>query len=95
MAAAIIGRADVIVTDNLPHFPPEALPPPLVAQSADEFLVAAIDLHPESVLDAIRAVASHTGRFGIARTPRDIAAILQRGPAPQFATAALGLLDET
>ena len=39
MAAAWAGRADVIVTDNLADFPPDALPAPLFRQSLDDFLL--------------------------------------------------------
>lgn len=94
VAAAVAGRADVIVTENLKHFPPQALPPPLLAQSADEFLLDALDLHEEIVLGAIRAVAARTGRFGLSRSARDIALILRAAPASQFGEAALALLGE-
>jgi predicted nucleic acid-binding protein len=39
VAAARAGRADVIVTDNLADFPPNALPAPLTRQSLDDFLL--------------------------------------------------------
>ena len=39
VAAASAGRADVIVTDNLADFPPDALPAPLFRQSLDDFLL--------------------------------------------------------
>lgn len=84
VAAARAGRADVIVTDNLAHFPPEALPTPLASQSLDDFLLDALDLHPGPVINAIHAVAGRTGRSGPAMTARDIAAYLQAKGAPAF-----------
>jgi hypothetical protein len=39
VAAGWAGRADVIVTDNLADFPPEALPAALSRQSLDDFLL--------------------------------------------------------
>jgi hypothetical protein len=52
-------RADVIVTDNLPDFPPDALPPPLFRQSLDDFLHDSLDLYPAQVVAAV--FASHAG----------------------------------
>jgi predicted nucleic acid-binding protein len=46
VAAAWTGRADVIVTDNLADFPPDALPAPLFRQSLDDFLLDSLDLYP-------------------------------------------------
>jgi predicted nucleic acid-binding protein len=55
LAAAIHGRADVIVTYNLPHFPPEHLSRyGIEAQHPDEFLTHLIDLAPGSVCAAAR-----------------------------------------
>jgi hypothetical protein len=49
VAAALAGRADVIVTNNRKHFPIEALPKPLFTQTADTFLLDSLDLHPYQV----------------------------------------------
>lgn len=84
VAAAWVGRADVIVTDNLAHFPPRALPTPLSRQSLDDFLLDSLDLHPARAVTAIRAVARRTGRSGPAMTASDIAAYLQAHGAPAF-----------
>ena len=55
LAAAIHGRADVIVTYNLRHFPPEILSPyGIEAQHPDEFLIHLIDLAPGPVCAAAR-----------------------------------------
>jgi hypothetical protein len=84
VAAARAGRADVIVTDNLAHFPPDALPAPLTRQSLDDFLLDSLDLHPGPVISAVRVVASRTGRYGPAMTAGDIAAYLQDHGTPAF-----------
>jgi predicted nucleic acid-binding protein len=84
VAAARVGRADVIVTDNLADFPPAALPAPLTRQSLDEFLLDALDLHPRLITSAVRAVAGRTGRTGPVMTARDIAAYLQVHGTPAF-----------
>jgi predicted nucleic acid-binding protein len=53
LAAAIRGRADVIVTANLSDFPADVLKPfEIDAQSPDEFIIYLFDLLPEAVIDA-------------------------------------------
>ena len=53
LAAAIRGRADVIVTFNVRHFPAEALIPfGVQAQHPDEFVVHLLDFAPEIVIAA-------------------------------------------
>ena len=55
LAAAIVGRADVIVTCNLRHFPADVLDPyNIEAQHPDEFVRHLIDLAPVLVVDAVR-----------------------------------------
>lgn len=55
LAAALIAKAQVIVTDNLKHFPPESLSQFRVeAQSADRFLTSLYDLSPESMVEVLQ-----------------------------------------
>lgn len=55
LAAAIRGRADVIVTQNLKHFPPEILSEyDLAAQHPDVFLTHIIDLYPGQFASAAK-----------------------------------------
>lgn len=55
LAAAIRGRADVIVTRNTKHFPDSALKPfGISAQHPDEFVVHLLDLAPGFVIEAVR-----------------------------------------
>ena len=57
LGAAIVGRCDVIVTQNLKHFPDEALAPfQIEAQHPDEFLCSHLDLAPGLFCSAIRKV---------------------------------------
>ncbi|KAF0093573.1 MAG: hypothetical protein E1N59_2706 [Puniceicoccaceae bacterium 5H] len=68
VAAAIKGRADVIVTFNLSDFPASALEPwGLEAQHPDEFLANLIDLAPDPV-----AAAARTCRLRLKRPPKTI-----------------------
>lgn len=55
LAAAIAAGADVIVTDNVRHFPAKACDPyGIEVQTADEFLSYSLDLAPD-VMGGIRA----------------------------------------
>lgn len=59
LAAAIVGRADVIVTANLKHFPAKALEPyGLEAQHPDEFLTHQRDLNHERFLQCVKRIRS-------------------------------------
>lgn len=54
LAACVRGRADVVVTRNVRHFPPEACSPfEIDVQNPDQFLVHAYDLAPEVFMSAI------------------------------------------
>jgi predicted nucleic acid-binding protein len=55
VAAAIVANAKVVVTDNLKHFPKEALEPyGIQAQHPDVFLTELFDKYPESMVEIIR-----------------------------------------
>lgn len=57
LAAAVVGRCDVIATQNLKHFRDEALAPfGLEARHPDEFLCHQLDLAPGVFLSAVRKV---------------------------------------
>lgn len=83
VAAAVKGRADVIVTNNVKDFPTDKLPAGLDVQSADEFLLRAIGIRPDVVLAAIAQVASRTGRTGPKLTADQVIDALQRCNAVQ------------
>jgi PIN domain len=54
LAACVRGRADVPVTRNTKHFPPESCSPfDLDVQTPDTFLLYAYDLRPERFLQAV------------------------------------------
>ena len=58
VAAAIVANAQIIVTDNLKHFPKEALEPyGIEAQHPDVFLSELFDNNPESIVEVIRQQA--------------------------------------
>jgi predicted nucleic acid-binding protein len=87
LAAAILGRADVIVTFNLRHFPPSALTPfDIEAQHPDVFLGYEYDLEPDVIADVIACQSADTGRGGKpALTVYDVLDSLATCGVPQFA----------
>ncbi|WP_322762626.1 PIN domain-containing protein [Frankia sp. Cr2] len=94
VAAAVAGRADVIVTDNLADFPPSALPAPVTRQSLDDFLLDELGLHPDLVIKAVRAIAARTGRSGPTLAAYDIATYLRTHGAPAFGERLLVVLGQ-
>lgn len=68
LAAAIKGRADVIVTYNLKHFPEKNLDKyGIEAQHPDEFIGHVIDLQPEKVCLAVKSI-----RKRLRNPPQDV-----------------------
>ncbi|MCZ0857217.1 PIN domain-containing protein [Actinomyces israelii] len=72
VAAALIGRADVVVTFNLKDFENRCLPGALSSQSPDDFLLDLIGLYPRLVLSSLNTIVSRTGRKGPAWTVNDL-----------------------
>ena len=57
LAAAIVGRADVIVTSNLKDFPADVLQPyGIEAQHPDEFLMHQRDLNHDRFLECVKRI---------------------------------------
>jgi len=57
LAAAIVGHADAIVTNNVADFPREALAPHNVdLQTPDQFIVNQLTLHPVRAIAALKAM---------------------------------------
>ena len=72
LAAAIRGRADVILTRNLRDFPPNALAPfGIEAWYPDDFIAYLIDLAPDTV---VSAAAEH--RASLKNPPKTVAEYL-------------------
>jgi predicted nucleic acid-binding protein len=93
LAAAVAGRADMLVTENLKDFTPESVVPVgITVAGQDDFLLGLLELYPDAVLDALRRQASR-----YRREPRNVAALLGilAGPGqgcPEFARQCRALL---
>lgn len=73
LAAAIVGRADVIVTSNLRHFPTAALAKfGIKAQHPDDFIACQFDLAPALMVKAIK-----TQRAALKYPPKSVEEFLE------------------
>lgn len=92
LAAAIVGRADLIVTHNLADFPAAALAPyGIEAQHPDQFLVHQFDLARDHVCAVIHAL-----RSGLSNPPRsaeEYLATLEKHGLQGFAAALRMCID--
>lgn len=88
VAAAVAGRADVVVTFNLRDFPDDVLPGQLFSQSPDDFLLDLWGLYPALIDDAIEKILQRTGRRGPRWTRTELLDRLSREQVPGFATLA-------
>jgi predicted nucleic acid-binding protein len=86
LAAAIVGRVDLIVTYNLKDFPAASLDPyGIEAQHPDQFLRHQLDLNPDLVCTVVRDL-----RAGLKKPPRSVAeylATLEKHYLQEFAAA--------
>jgi predicted nucleic acid-binding protein len=93
LAAAVAGRADALVTENLKDFPQESVAHlGVTVAGQDDFLAGLVELHPDEVLGALRRQSSR-----YRREPRSVAALLSvlAGPGqgcPEFARQCRALL---
>lgn len=88
LAAAVVGRADLIVTRNLRDFPRSSLLPyNLEALDPDRFLCAQYDLAPTLVFGVLEEQSAATGRRPGTRkiSVEDLRIGLSRCGAPDFA----------
>lgn len=92
MAAAIAGRADVLITWNLDDFPTEALGRyAITVTPPDPYLCGLLDQQPTEVLTTIGRIARRKQRPPM--TAYDITNALARAGAPAFAQRARRLLE--
>ena len=89
LAAAIVGRADVIVTKNLKHFPPSALAPyKIEAQHPDEFISHVLTLTPTQAVPALKVMRARLKAPPFSQ--EGFLALLTRSGLPQSTTILAG-----
>lgn len=90
LAAAIIGRANVIVTSNAKHFPDEYLASfDILRQSPDDFLIHQFHLDPYQILEKLSKQA-----IAIKKERKDVVESLKR-MTPKFVELVTSFLIES
>ncbi|MBA4247268.1 MAG: PIN domain-containing protein [Microbacterium sp.] len=77
VAAAVVGGADVIVTENLRHFPAELVPSGIDVLSAAAFARNAVDLSPRGAIAAVDEIVDRSGRLGPQLTRDGVLEVLE------------------
>jgi hypothetical protein len=93
LAAAVAGRADVLVTENLKDFPESTTGRfGLIVTDQDGFLLDLLDLYPSAVLAALRGQSSRYRREP--RTTDDLLTVLANpgNGCLEFARTCRGML---
>jgi hypothetical protein len=84
LAAGIIGRAQLIVTENIKHFPEESLAPfHMETTNADDFLRDLLDIDRERMLEVFRTLTQT--RKQPPKTSDEILEALESNGCPGFA----------
>jgi len=78
VAAAVVGGAGLIVTENLKDFPAASLPYGMAVSHPNEFLFDSVQIDALGAARAVGRVAARSGRFGPQMTFDDVLDALQR-----------------
>ncbi|WP_455834148.1 hypothetical protein [Pseudarthrobacter siccitolerans] len=78
LAAAVVGGAGTIVTENLRDFPKAKLPNGIKLVTAKEFTFDTVSMRPELGLRAVQAMSIHSGHNHAQKSPKDIMDTLSR-----------------
>jgi predicted nucleic acid-binding protein len=78
VAAAVIGGADVIVTENCRDFPANRLPAHLEILSAAVFARNTVDLSPLGAIAAVDEIVARSGRIGPVLTRNYVLEVLEK-----------------
>lgn len=72
LAAAVVGGAGSIVTDNFRDFPSDKIPDGIQVTSVQDFAYEMVSVRPDLGLAAIRAMSDRSGRKGTKQSAEDI-----------------------
>lgn len=87
LAAAVVGGAGSIVTENFRDFPKDKIPSGIQIVSAKDFAYETVSLRPDLGVLAIHAMASRSGRQYEEQSPTDILETLERRYGLEAATS--------
>lgn len=89
VAAAVLARAGVIVTENLRHFPAARLPADLQVLSAAQFAFNTVAVDPGTAARAVTEISRRSGHLGPNRTVVEVLGLLDTRYGMQDSTALL------
>jgi hypothetical protein len=93
LAAAVVGGAGAIVTDNLKHFPADLIPSDIQVLTGREFAANTADVDPERAARALHAMSRR--RTKTKHTPHQLVELLvERYRMHDVAETVLPVLDE-
>lgn len=72
LAAAVVGGAGSIVTNNLKDFPADKIPAGIQISSPQDFTFETVNLHPDLGAAAVLGMSQRSGRNHEARTPEEM-----------------------
>jgi hypothetical protein len=87
LAAAVVGGAGSIVTENYRDFPQEKIPDGIQIVSAKDFAYDTVSMRPDLGLHAVRAMSARSGRKGTLSSPEEILDTLDKLYGMAAATA--------
>ncbi|WP_277454755.1 PIN domain-containing protein [Janibacter sp. DB-40] len=97
VAAAVMGGAETIVTENLKHFPVSNLPASIRATPARQFVYDTVQQHLTQASRAVLAICERSGRHGPDLTAADVLTVLderyQMTETVELLSVAPGLRD--
>jgi predicted nucleic acid-binding protein len=76
LAAAVVGGAAAIVTDNLRHFPKAKMPHGLEVLSPAAFALSTVSLKPDLAWQAVQKMVARYGKHGPVRTTDEVLTVL-------------------
>lgn len=93
LAAAVVGDAAAIVTDNIKHFPADLIPSDIQVLTGREFAANTADVDPERAARALYVIATRHTKTN--HTPRQLVQLLvERYEMHDVAEIVLPVLDE-
>jgi hypothetical protein len=93
LAAAVVGGAGAIVTDNLRHFPAALVPSDIQVLTGRDFAASTADVDPDRAARALRVMSSRRTRTN--HTPHQLVQLLvERYGMHDVADIVLPILDE-
>ncbi len=93
LAAAAVGDAGAIITDNIKHFPTDLIPSDIQVLTGREFAANTADVDPERAARALYVIATRHTKTN--HTPRQLVQLLvERYEMHDVAEIVLPVLDE-